>query len=74
MSNMIDKLYKFMMFIFSASVIVSFFLPWVSVNTQPVGKVATVLTALRQAPMLGIRESEQETAIFRKSQSRNDMI
>jgi len=44
MSNMIDKLYKFMMFIFSASVIVSFFLPWVSVNTQPIGKVATVLT------------------------------
>ena len=41
---MADKLYKFAMFIFSASVIVSFFLPWVSVNTQPVGKVAAVLT------------------------------
>ena len=43
MSGMIGKFYKFTMFIFAISVIVSFFLPWISVNTQPVGKVTTVL-------------------------------
>ncbi|MDP8234095.1 MAG: hypothetical protein P9M06_04775 [Candidatus Saelkia tenebricola] len=40
---MIDRLYKFTMFIFTVSVIISFFLPWISVNTQPVGKVTTAL-------------------------------
>ena len=49
-----DKVYKFLMVVLAGAVIAGFFLPWITVESKPVGSLMKILTGQHQETVQGI--------------------